>query len=199
MKILAVDTALGACSAAVLDGERVLRAPFRGDGARPCRSAGARWSRRRWPRRAWLFRARPARRHDRARHLHRPARRPGLHARAAGGAEKPLVGRHHAEAMAAAALAETGAEAAAAAPRCQARRGLSGGRQRCGPASGGFRSSRWKMQLPCLKQALTPGLRLALAGTAAAAAAGLLDGTRTMVTAIAQPDALWVARLALAA
>ena len=41
VKILACDTALGACSAAVLDGERVLARAVGRDGARPCRSARA--------------------------------------------------------------------------------------------------------------------------------------------------------------
>ena len=41
VKILAVDTALGACSVAMLDGENDARASLRRDGARPCRSAGA--------------------------------------------------------------------------------------------------------------------------------------------------------------
>jgi ribosomal protein S18 acetylase RimI-like enzyme len=41
VKILAVDTALGACSAAVLEGDRVLAHRFAVDGARPRRSAGA--------------------------------------------------------------------------------------------------------------------------------------------------------------
>jgi tRNA threonylcarbamoyladenosine biosynthesis protein TsaB len=50
-----------------------------------------------------------------------------------------------------------------------------------------------------LKAAVSPSQRLALAGTAAPAAAEALAGYHPIRTTILHPDALWVARLGLAA
>ena len=55
-----------------------------------------RWSKRRWRCRHRFCRTGPPGRHHRARHLHRPAGRPGLHARFAGGAAQAADWRDHA-------------------------------------------------------------------------------------------------------
>ena len=94
VKILAVDTALGACSVALLEGEQDPRPYLRSRWTAAMPNGWRRWSTRRCRRRGF-FRARPPGRHDRPRHLHRPARRAGLHARLAAGAENSADRRHH--------------------------------------------------------------------------------------------------------
>ena len=77
MRVLAIDTALGACAAAVLDSQRgaILASESLADGARPCRSRDAADRARDGRGALRIRRARPHRRHGRARQLHRPARR----------------------------------------------------------------------------------------------------------------------------
>ncbi len=109
--------------------------------------------------------------------------------------KRPLVGITTLHAMAAAALAETGAGAAAAIH--DARRGevYLEAITADGPLLG-VQIQPFNEAISLLKQALPLGTRLALAGTAAPAAAVALAGMDVVETAIAQPDALWVARLA---
>lgn len=198
MKILAVDTALGACSAAVLDGDDVLAHRFevmqRGhaEALAPMVQAAMQDS-------GLAFAD-----------LERLAvtTGPGTFTGQRVGLafmrgmrialKKPLIGITTLHAMAAAALAETGAGAAAAIH--DARRGEV--YLEAITADGPFLAVQilpFDAAIALLKQSLAPGTRLALAGTAAEAAKDALSGLDVVQTQIAQPDALWVARLAQAA
>ena len=114
VKILAVDTALGACSVALLDGDSVLAHHLRSHGARPCRSAGADGGRSDAQAGVDFAVAGPPGGH------HGPGTFTGQRVGLAFmrglrlALKKPLIGVTTLEAMAAAAMAETGLTKAAA-------------------------------------------------------------------------------------
>lgn len=195
MKILAVDTALGACSVAVLDNDKVLAHRFipmeRGhaEALAPMVEAAMTES--------GLSFAALGRLAVTAGPGTFTGQRVGL-AFMRGlrlALECPLIGVTTLAAMAKAALAETGASAAAAlhdAKRSEVY-------LEAVAASGSL--------LPAQLQTFTEAVRLlaslrtglALAGTAAPAAAERLkqEGVEVIETSIREPDALWVARIAL--
>jgi tRNA threonylcarbamoyladenosine biosynthesis protein TsaB len=198
MKILAVDTALGACSAAVLDGEAILGHRFeimqRGhaEALAPMVQAAMQD--------AGLGFADL----DRLAVTTGPGTFTGQRVGLAFmrgmriALKKPLIGITTLHAMAAAALAQSGASAAAAIH--DARRGevYLEAVTVDGPLLA-VQIQPFDGAIALLKQSLTPGTQLALAGTAAEAAGHALSGLDVVLTDIAQPDALWVARLARAA
>ncbi|HXL99245.1 MAG TPA: tRNA (adenosine(37)-N6)-threonylcarbamoyltransferase complex dimerization subunit type 1 TsaB [Rhizomicrobium sp.] len=197
MKILAVDTALGACSVALLDGERVLAHRFmlmeRGHAEalapmvdEAMRAAGAAFAEI-----------------DRLAVTTGPGTFTGQRVGLAFmrglrvALEKPLAGITTLEAMAAAARDEAGVEFAAALH--DARRGevyaYAGSRaQAILPVS----IALFEDAVKDIHQAMAGKNALAFAGTAAEAAAREYErlGGRATLTAVRQPDALWVARLA---
>lgn len=197
MKILAVDTALGACSVAVLDGKKVLAHRFvpmeRGhaEALAPMVEAAMTES-------GLSFAAL-----DRLAVTTGPGTFTGQRVGLAFmrglrlALECPLIGVTTLAAMASAALEETGASAAAALH--DAKRGEVYLEAATAIAS----------LLPAQLQTFTEAVQLltllpaglALAGTAAPAAAARLKaaGIAAMDTSIRAPDALWVARLALTA
>lgn len=197
MKILAVDTALGACSVAILDGDRVLAhrqvAMERGHAealAPMVESAMADA--------AIGFGAL-----DRLAVTTGPGTFTGQRVGLAFmrgmrlALKRPLVGVTTLEAMAAAALSESGAPVAAVlhdAKRDEVYVAAVTATDVLLPVQ----IQPFETAIDCLT-ALPEGL--ALAGTAAAAAAARLraKGIAVVGTSIVQPDALWVARLALAA
>src|SRR6202789_3200452 len=197
MKILAVDTALGACSVALLDGERVLAHRFmlmeRGHAEalapmvdEAMRAAGAAFAEI-----------------DRLAVTTGPGTFTGQRVGLAFmrglrvALEKPLAGITTLEAMAAAARDEAGVEFAAALH--DARRGevyaYAGSRaQGILPVSIALVEDAAKDIQPAIARKNAR----ASAGTAAEAAAREYErlGGRATLTAVRQPDALWVARLA---
>lgn len=197
MKILAVDTALGACSVAILDNQKVLAHRFvameRGHAEALAPMVEAAMAEG-----GLGFAAL-----DRLAVTTGPGTFTGQRVGLAFmrgmrlALKRPLAGVTTLEAMAASALAETGASAAAALH--DAKRGEV--YLEAVAASG--------ILLPVQLQSFGEALRLlsslhvnfALAGTAAPAAAAWLkaEGIATVETAIRAPDALWVARLALTA
>ena len=197
MKLLAVDTALGACSVAVLNGATVLAHRFeimeRGHAEALAPMVEAAMAA------AGLGFAAL----DRLAVTTGPGTFTGQRVGLAFmrglrvALKRPLVGITTLHAMAAAALAQTGAGAAAAIH--DARRGevYLEAIAADGPLLG-VQIQPFDEAISLLKQALPLGTRLALAGTAAPAAAEALAGMDVVATAIAQPDALWVARLAAA-
>lgn len=197
MTILAVDTALGACSAAVLDGGTVLAHRFeimeRGHAEALAPMVEAAMTE------AGLAFAALGRLAVTTGPGTFTGQRVGLaFMRGLRVALKtPLVGVTTLHAMAAAALAESGAGAAAALH--DARRGevYLEAVSADGPLLG-VQIQPFDEAISLLKQSLPPGAQVALAGTAASAAAEALAGFDVVETAIAQPDALWVARLAQA-
>jgi len=111
--------------------------------------------------------------------------------------KRPLIGITTLEAMAAAAMAE--AKASAAAALHDAKRGevyLEAVTAR-GPLLPA-QVHPLDVAIAVLKDALASSGKVALAGTAATLAAERLrlEGVETVVTTVTQPDALWVARLA---
>lgn len=197
MKILAVDTALGACSVALLDGERVAAhrfalmdrghaealAPMVDEAMRVSEIAFADIDRLAVTTGPGTF----------------TGQRVGLAfmrgLRVA--LQKPLAGLTTLEAMAAAARAEAAAVYAAALH--DARRGevyaYAGSRE---DAVLAVRIAPFEDAVQAIHRAMTGRGTLAFAGTAADAAAGEYErlGGRARPTSIRQPDALWVARLA---
>lgn len=198
MKILAVDTALGACSVAVLDDAAVLAHRFeimaRGhaEALAPMVEAAMAES-------GLEFSTL-----DRLAVTTGPGTFTGQRVGLAFmrglrvALKKPLVGITTLHAMAAAALAETGAGVAAAIHDARREEVYLEAITAEGPLLG-VQIQPFDDAISLLKQSVNPGTRLALAGTAAPAAAVALAGLDVVETAIAQPDALWVARLALAA
>lgn len=195
MKILAVDTALGACSVAVLDGERVLAHRFeimeRGHAEALAPMVQAAMAEA-----GLAFLAL-----DRLAVTTGPGTFTGQRVGLAFmrglrvALAKPLIGITTLHAMAAAALAQTGAQAAASLH--DAKRGEVYLEAMTAEAPLlGVQIQPLHAAIALLKGALPSGARLALAGTAAAAAAPGLAGLDLVQTDIAQPDALWVARLA---
>lgn len=198
MKVLAVDTALGACSAAVLDGDRVCAHRFE-TMARGHAEALAPMVEAAMADAGVAFSA-----------LERLAvtTGPGTFTGQRVGLafmrglrialKTPLVGITTLHAMAAAALAETGAEAAAALHDAKRGEVYLEAITAEGPLLG-VQIQPLDGAISLIKQSLPAGFRLALAGTASQTSAEALVGLDIVRTMIAQPDALWVARLAAGA
>jgi tRNA threonylcarbamoyl adenosine modification protein YeaZ len=195
MKILAVDTALGACSVAVIEGERVLAhryvpmerghaealAPMVQDVMREAALEFAQLDRLAVTTGPGTFTG------QRVGIAFMRGLRVALN--------KPLIGITTLEAMCAAALAESGERVAAAihdAKRGEAYLGISSSSDVLLPPT---LAALDEVPLQIKKHASGS---IALAGTAAETIAAQL-GTPARLTSVRQPDALWVARLAMRA
>ena len=111
--------------------------------------------------------------------------------------KRPLIGLTTLEAMAAAAIAETNAPAAAALHDAKRDEVYLEAVTAQGPLLPA-QIQPLDMAVAMLKDALASSDKVALAGTAAAPAAERLraQGVEATVTTVTQPDAIWVARLA---
>lgn len=197
MKILAVDTALGACSVAVLEDEAVLAHRFEVM-ARGHAEALAPMVEAAMAEAGVAFSAL-----DRLAVTTGPGTFTGQRVGLAFMRglrlvlKRPLIGVTTLEAMAAAALAETDAPVAAALH--DARRGEVYLEAVTRDASLlPVQVLAFDDAIALLRAALSPFAKVALAGTAAAASAGALRavGAEAVVSSVVQPDAVWVARLA---
>ena len=193
MRVLAIDTALEACAAAVLDteqrqgGERIAA-----DGARPRRGADAADRPRHAPGRHAVLRARPHRRHHRPRQLHRAARRHLGGARHRARGRQAGVRPHHARRL----------RRAAASPRTTRPRS----RSRSTPATStsicrcsGRADARWSRRASPASPtrcAPPPTGRSRIVGTGARHARGRLARERTARRSLVEdrraPDIVWV-------
>lgn len=197
MKILAVDTALGACSVAVTDDDAVLAHRFvvmaRGHAEALAPMVEAAMAEA-----GVAFSAL-----DRLAVTTGPGTFTGQRVGLAFmrgmriALARPLIGVTTLEAMAAAALAETDAPVAAALH--DARRGevYLEAVTRDAPLLP-VQVQTFDDAIALLKNALSPFAKVALAGTAGEAGAEALNavGVKAVVSSVVQPDALWVARLA---
>lgn len=200
VKILAVDTALGACSVAILDGDAALAhcvvEMARGHAEALAPMVEEAMAEARLPFSAL----------DRLAVTTGPGTFTGQRVGLAFmrglrlALKRPLIGVTTLEAMAAAALAETSAAVAAALHDAKRGEVYLEAVTREGtllPA----RILAFDDAIALLKETVAPFGRLALAGTAARAVADALRAraVESVVTSVLQPDALWVARLARAA
>ena len=197
MKILAADTALGACSVAVLDGDKILAHIFE-PMARGHAEALAPMVESAMGQAKIAFSAL-----DRLAVTTGPGTFTGQRVGLAFmrglrlALKKPLIGITTLEAMAAAALNESKADYAAALH--DAKRGEF--YFQIASRDGALFAPRIAMLDEAIEAIAGLSGKIALAGTGAnAALSGLRErGTAAMMTGIAEPDALWVARLALKA